>query len=183
MEGDELGPVLPFNLHPALIQEDDSVSPNSGPVARSAPIEKFHLSFAEIKLRIMSQTEEKGVTGSHNLTISLCIYASVVSVSCARAFLLVGLQRASISDSWSTSEAPLFRAWVGSTSLLSHSPGSVLQVRMRQLSLIAAHLAAHIYSYAILGPGLCDIAASRTVVQETSRCHDQFSSLGWIYFA
>ena len=68
VEGYELGSILPFYLHPTLLQEDDFVSPDSGPVARSAPIDKFHLGFAEIETGIMSQTQEKGVTGSHRVS-------------------------------------------------------------------------------------------------------------------
>ena len=46
---------------------------------------------------------------------------------------------------------------------LSDSPCSILQVGMRQPSLIAAHFAAHFYRYAILSRGLGYVAASWTV--------------------
>jgi hypothetical protein len=136
VEGDELCLIMPFYLHPALVQADNFVSLDSGPVARSSPVNEFYLGSAKIELRIMQQTQEKGVTGSH--------FASP----------------------------------------LSHSPGSVLQVGMRQPSLIAAHLAAHIHKHTIFAPGLCYVAASGTVVQETGCCHCSIpgSSSVWIYF-
>ena len=134
VEGYELGSILPFYLHPALLQEDDFVSPDCGPVARSAPIDKFHLGFAEIEMGIMSQTQEKGVTGSHTDHHS-CIV-------------------------WKCLPIPLARL---------RSSG-----RDEAMSLIAAHLAAHIHRHTIFGPGLGNVAASRTVVQETSHCYDQF---------
>jgi len=56
MGGDELRLHLRFYLHPALLQADDFVPPDSRPIARSAPIDKFHHRFAEIKLGIMPQT-------------------------------------------------------------------------------------------------------------------------------
>ena len=63
---------------------------------------------------------------------------------------------------------------------LSHSPGSVLQVRMRQTSLISAHLAAHIHKHTIFAPGLGHVAASGTVVQEMSHCYDQYLQLSYL---
>jgi len=48
----------------------------------------------------------------------------------------------------------------------SHSPGSVLQVGMRLMPLIAAHLAAHLNGYAIFTPGLGHIAASGTIAEK-----------------
>jgi hypothetical protein len=66
MKGDELGFHIRFDLHPALFQAHDFVSPDRGPVARSAPIDKFHIGFAKIEPGIMSQTQEKGMTGSHS---------------------------------------------------------------------------------------------------------------------
>ena len=65
MEGYEFGPILPFYLHPTLLQADDFVPPDSRSIARSASIDKFHLRFSEIKLGIMPQTQENGVTGYH----------------------------------------------------------------------------------------------------------------------
>jgi len=59
---------------------------------------------------------------------------------------------------------------------LSHSPGAVLQIRMRLHSLITAHFAAHSYSHTVLSPGLGNIATSGTVAQETSHCHDKSSA-------
>jgi hypothetical protein len=44
---------------------------------------------------------------------------------------------------------------------------------MRQTSLIAAHLAAHIHKHTIFAPGFGYVAASGTVIQEASRYHDQ----------
>ena len=55
---------------------------------------------------------------------------------------------------------------------LSYSPGSVLQVGMRQMTLIAAHFAAYIHKHTIFAPGLGYVAAFRTVVQEMSHCYD-----------
>jgi len=53
---------------------------------------------------------------------------------------------------------------------------------MRQSSLIAAHFAVHFYSYTILSPGLSYIAASGTVVQETSGYFDHPLLLLFIRF-
>ena len=131
VEGYELNLIHPFYLHPALLQADDFVTPDSGPVARSAPIDKFHLGSAKIEIWIMSQTQEKGVTGSHCLIIPLCIcplhLLSVIWVNYA-------LQ---------SCKCPL-----------SHSPGSILQVGMRQPPLITAHFAAYIDKHTIFAPGL-----------------------------
>jgi len=65
VEGYELGFILPFYLHPALLQADNFVPPDDRSIAWSASIDKLHLCFSEIKLGIMPQTQEKGVTGPH----------------------------------------------------------------------------------------------------------------------
>jgi hypothetical protein len=54
----------------------------------------------------------------------------------------------------------------------SHPPGSILQVRMRLHSLIAANFAAYLYRYSILGPGLGHVSASGTVGGKMSSCHN-----------
>ena len=45
-----------------------------------------------------------------------------------------------------------------------NSPGTILEVWVRQQSIIATHLAANPDGYAIIGPGLGDVAASGAVV-------------------
>ena len=63
---------------------------------------------------------------------------------------------------------------------LSHSPGSVLQVGMRQMTLITAHFAAYIHKHAVFAPGLGYVAALGTVVQEMSHCYDQYLQLSYL---
>ena len=63
---------------------------------------------------------------------------------------------------------------------LSHSPGSVLQGGMRQMTLITAHFAAYIHKHAVFAPGLGYVAALGTVVQEMSHCYDQYLQLSYL---
>jgi hypothetical protein len=147
MEWYELGSILPFYLHPSRLQADYLVSPDGRPIAWRAPIDKFHLGLGKIKLGIMPQTKEKGVTCPHGLII----LRSILTLYPPSA-LLIGLH--------------IFALPVPS----SHSPGSILQVVMRQSSLISAHLAAHINGHAIFAAGLGHITASGTIAEETGHC-------------
>jgi len=104
MGGDELRLHLRFYLHPTPLQVDDFVPLDSGPVARSAPIDKFHAGFAKIELGIMPQTQGKGVTGSHNLTIPLWLLAPLWPL-----WLMLFYPRGLLSR-YPTRQAPFFRS-------------------------------------------------------------------------
>lgn len=68
----------------------------------------------------------------------------------------------------SSHEICLSRAWAlffsPASSSSPNSPGTILEVWVRQQSIIATHLAADPDGYAILSPGLGDIATSGAVV-------------------
>jgi hypothetical protein len=62
---DELRLIIRFYLHSSLLQAEDAVSLNNRSVVWSTPIDILYASSVELKLRVVAEAQQKGVTGSH----------------------------------------------------------------------------------------------------------------------
>lgn len=129
VDGYELRFQIRIYHHNPPLYTDDLISTGCRYVARSPPVNVLYPYSAQIILRIVDETQQKGVTGPHSY--------------------------------------PLPKLLI----LLSYSPGTILQVRIGDPPLIAAHLAANPHIQSIKGPGFCHISASRAVGQEMGSWH------------